>query len=314
MPVAQFTATIGRNSLNKVLHTLFKGEIQMNNRNKGILFIILSAFGFAMMSVFVKLSGDIPSLQKTLFRNAISCIIAFSMIIYHKESFFGKRENQKTLLLRSALGTVGIVLNFYAIDHLILSDANMLNKLSPFFVIIFSALFLKENLSLKQIISVLVAFLGAVLIIKPAFNIDMFPYLIGIFSAVFAAGAYTCLRALGGKEKYYTIVFYFSLFSVVTVLPFVLFTYKPMTIIQLTYLLLAGVFATIGQFGVTLAYKYAPAKEISIFDYSNIIFSAIISMLLFNQIPDILSFTGYIVIFSASLYMFLYNKNNKKIS
>jgi len=87
-----------------------------------------------------------------------------------------------------------------------------------------------------------------------------------------------------------------------------IFSYTPMTLIQFTYLILAGIFATIGQFGITLAYKYAPAKEISIFDYSNIIFSAIISMLIFNQSPDIISILGYIVIFSASLYMFMYNK------
>lgn len=285
----------------------------MSNRNKGILFIILSAFGFAMMSTFVKLSGDLPSFQKTFFRNLVSCVIAFFMIVYHKESFFGKKENRKTLLLRSAFGTIGIILNFYAIDHLILSDANMLNKLSPFFVIIFCALFLKEKIKINQILAVIVAFIGALFIIKPALNIDMVPYLIGLCSAIFAAAAYTFVRILGGKEKYYTVVFFFSFFSTVVILPFFLLTYKPMTLMQFSYLILAGVFATIGQFGITLAYKYAPAKEISIFDYSNIIFSAIISMILFNQIPDKFSFLGYMIIFSASFYMFLYNKKLDKV-
>jgi len=117
----------------------------MSNRIKGIILIILSAFGFAMMSAFVKLSGDLPSMQKAFFRNIVSFVIALGMIIYHKESFFGKKENQKLLIMRSTLGTLGVILNFYAIDHLILSDANMLNKLSPFFVILFFAIFLKEK-------------------------------------------------------------------------------------------------------------------------------------------------------------------------
>ena len=136
-----------------------------SNRSKGIIFIILSAFGFAMMSAFVKLSGDLPSLQKSFFRNLVASLIALSLIIKHKESFFGKRENQKILVLRSLFGTLGIVLNFYTIDKLVLSDANMLNKLSPFFVIIFSALFLKEKINTKQIISLIIAFLGALFII-----------------------------------------------------------------------------------------------------------------------------------------------------
>lgn len=285
----------------------------LSNRSKGIIFIILSAFGFAMMSAFVKLSGDLPSLQKTFFRNLVSSIIAFIFIIKNKESFFGKKENQKILIKRSIFGTLGIILNFYSIDKLVLSDANMLNKLSPFFVIIFSALFLKENINKKQIISIMIAFLGALFIIKPSFNLEIIPSIIGVFGAVCAAAAYTCLRVLRGKEKHYTIVFYFSLFSTIVILPFTIVMYKQMTLIQLVYLLLAGTFASIGQFGITLAYSYAPAKEISIFDYSNIIFSAIISLFIFGVSPDLFSIIGYLIIFSASLYIFWYNKKLDKI-
>lgn len=288
----------------------------MNNisdRTKGIMFLVFSAFGFAVMSAFVKLAGDLPSFQKTFFRNLVSCLIALFFIIKNKESFFGKKENQKVLLLRSALGTVGIVLNFYSIDKLVLSDANMLNKLSPFFVIIFSALFLSEKINFKQFIAIIIAFVGTIFIIKPSFNLDMIPAIMGILGAVFAAGAYTCLRVLGGKEKHYTIVFYFSLFSSIVIFPFMMAVYTPMSIQQLFYLLMAGVFASIGQFGITIAYKYAPAKEISIFDYSNILFSAIISFLIFGVLPDALSFIGYFIIFAASYYMFIYNKKLDKV-
>lgn len=288
-------------------------KITLSNRTKGVLFIIMSTFGFAMMSAFVKLSGDLPSFQKTFFRNITSCIIAFILIIVNKESFFGKLENQKTLILRSVFGTLGIVFNFYSIDKLVLSDANMLNKLSPFFVIIFSALFLKEKINIKQGLAIIVAFIGALFIIKPQFNFDITPSLIGVLGAICAAAAYTCLRALGGKEKYYTIVFYFSFFSTIAILPFMLIVYKEMSMLQFVYLILAGIFASIGQFGITIAYKYAKAKEISIFDYSNILFSAIISIVLFNVIPDYLSVIGYIIIFAVSLYMFLYNKKLDKI-
>lgn len=288
-------------------------NITLSNRTKGVLFIIMSAFGFAMMSAFVKLSGDLPSFQKTFFRNITSCIIAFILILINKESFFGKLENQKILILRSIFGTLGIVFNFYAIDKLVLSDANMLNKLSPFFVIIFSALFLKEKINLKQGLAIIVAFIGALFIIKPQFNFDIIPSLIGVCGAICAAAAYTCLRALGGKEKYYTIVFYFSFFSTIVILPFMLMVYKEMSMLQFVYLILAGIFASIGQFGITIAYKYAKAKEISIFDYSNILFSAIISIVLFGVIPDYLSVIGYIIIFAVSLYMFLYNKKLDKI-
>lgn len=290
-------------------------EIKKSNRLKGIFFIILSAFGFAVMSAFIKLSGDLPNIQKVFFRNLVSAIIALFLIIKHKGSFKGKKENRKVLIYRSLFGTIGIIFNYYAIDNLVLSDANMLNKISPFLVVIFCALILKEKINIKQISAIVVAFIGALFIIKPSFDVRVVPYIVGFLSAVFAALAYTCVRMLGNKEEYYTIVFFFSTFSLIAVLPIFIFIYEPMTIMQFAYLILAGVFASLGQFGITLAYKYAPAKEISIFDYSNIIFSAILSIFLFGVYPDKISVIGYFIIFSAAFYMFLYNKkqdNNRK--
>ncbi|MCC3865747.1 DMT family transporter [Terrisporobacter petrolearius] len=288
-------------------------EITKSNRLKGIFFIILSAFGFAVMSAFIKLSGDLPNMQKVFFRNLVAAIIALFLIIKHKGSFTGKKENRKILIYRSIFGTIGVIFNYYAIDKLVLSDANMLNKISPFLVVIFCALILKEKINPKQILAIIFAFIGALFIIKPTFDVRVVPYMIGFLSAVFAALAYTFVRMLGNKEEYYTIVFFFSTFSLITVLPMFLMVYEPMTPVQFIYLILAGVFASLGQFGVTLAYKYAPAKEISIFDYSNIIFSAILSIFLFGVYPDSLSIVGYFIIFAAALYMFLYNKRQDKL-
>lgn len=279
-----------------------------NNRMKGIIYIIISAFGFALMSAFVKLSGDLPSFEKTFFRNIVSVVVAAFMVIKNKGSFIGKKENRKILIARSVFGTLGIVLNFYAIGKLVLSDASMLNKLSPFFVVIFSALFLKEKIKPSQMIALIIAFIGALFVIRPKFDLMVIPALAGFFSGMSAAAAYTCVRKLGGREEHYTIVFFFSAFSTIIVTPFMLANFKPMTMYQFGCLLMAGVAASIGQFGITLAYKYAPAKEISIFDYTNIIFAAILSMILFGQMPDMFSFIGYLIIFVASLYNFLKNK------
>ena len=289
-------------------------EITKLNRLKGVFFIILSAFGFAVMSAFIKLSGDLPNIQKVFFRNLVAAVIALFLIIKHKGNFVGKKENRKILVYRSLFGTIGIIFNYYAIDNLVLSDANMLNKMSPFLVVIFCALILKEKINIKQISAIIVAFIGALFIVKPSFDVRVVPYIIGVLGAVFAALAYTCVRMLGNKEEYYTIVFFFSTFSLLAVSPVFIYGYEPMTISQFLYLILAGVFASIGQFGITLAYKYAPAREISIFDYSNIIFSAILSIFLFGVYPDKLSVVGYFIIFAAALYMFFYNKKQSKSS
>lgn len=276
----------------------------MNNIMKGIIFMLISAVGFSIMTLFVKLSGELPAVQKTFFRNFVSAVIAFVFVMYYKERLFGKKENQLLLIGRSIFGTLGIIFLFYAIDNMVMSDADMLNKMSPVLVIVFSAIFLKERVMRFQVVTIVLAFIGMLFIVKPSFSVEMMPYLIGLLSAVFAAAAYTFLRVLGSREKYYTVVFYFSFFSTVVLLPFVILFYEPMTAKQLIYLLLAGLFATVGQFGITLAYKYAAAKDVSIFTYSTVIFTTILSLAFFGEGPDVYSGIGYVIILSAMVYMF----------
>ncbi|MGL4990168.1 MAG: DMT family transporter [Sarcina sp.] len=286
----------------------------MNNKLKAIIFIIISALSFAIMSALVKFSGNIPAFEKSFFRNIVSLFVAFYLINKNKAPYFGQKENRTMLLLRAALGTIGIWANFYAIDKLVLSNATILNQLSPFFVIIFSYLFLKEKIKPIHIASIILAFIGVLFIVKPSFtmSVTLLASLIGLSSAVFAGGAYTCVRYLSSREKSYTIVFFFSLFSIISTIPFLIFDFIVPSFSQILLLLLAGVFASIAQFSLTFAYKYAPAREISIYTYTQVIFSAILSFIIFGVFPDKYSLLGYLIIILASLTIFLYNQKQNK--
>ena len=126
--------------------------------------------------------------------------------------------------------------------------------------------------------------------------------------AIAAGGAYTTVRYLGLRgERGPFIVFFFSAFSCIAVLPYIILNFEPMTLKQLCMLLLAGLAASGGQFGVTYAYKYAPAREISIYDYTQVIFAAILGFIVFGQLPDGLSFIGYTIICGVSVLMYIYN-------
>lgn len=286
----------------------------MKNKSKAILFIIISALSFALMSACVKFAGNIPAFEKSFFRNLVSCAVAFYLIKKNTAPCFGKKENRKMLIIRSTLGTLGIWANFYAIDKLVLSNATILNQLSPFFVIIFSYLFLKEKIKPIHILSIIVAFIGVLFIVKPSFtmNITLIASLIGLSSAIFAGGAYTCVRYLSSKEASYTIVFFFSFFSIIATIPFMLFDFVIPSLSQVLILLLAGVFASIAQFALTIAYKYSPAKEISIYTYTQVIFTAILGFIIWKTIPDNYSLLGYFIIIAASLNIFLYNQRKDK--
>ena len=174
----------------------------MNSRYKGIFFITLSALSFAFMNAFVRLSGDLPSVQKSFFRNLVAFLIALIMIIRSKDGFKIEKGNLKYMILRATFGTVGILCNFYAVDHLVLSDASMLNKMSPFFVIIFSFLLLKEKMSPAQALAVAGAFIGSLFVIKPTFtNMALVPSLIGLCGGICAGIAYAMVRILGQRDQ-----------------------------------------------------------------------------------------------------------------
>lgn len=283
--------------------------VNLNNKVKGIICVLIAAFGFSVMSLFVKLSGDLPAFQKAFFRNFIALLFILFMMLKEKISFVPEKGNIPALFGRSICGTLGLLCNFYAIGQLNLSDANMLNKLSPFFAILFSVILLKEKPGIVQLLGVAVAFIGSVFIIKPGFNSHSFvPALAGVLGGLGAGAAYTFVRKLGSKnENSKRIVFYFSAFSCLLCLPFMIAGYKHMSLLQLLYLILAGTFACIGQLGITRAYLLAPAKEISVYDYFQVVFAAILGFFFFGDIPDILSILGYILICGSGVAMFFYN-------
>ncbi len=280
----------------------------MSQRQKGILCIILSSFSFALMNLFVHLAGDLPSIQKSFFRNFVAMLFALAILLKEKPVVSLDKESKGYLLYRSIFGTIGIVCNFYAVDHMVLSDASLLNKMSPFFAVLFALLFLKEKINLFQLSSIILAFIGALFVVKPTgLNMDFLPALIGLFGGICAGAAYTFVRAMGQKGvQGPVIVFFFSAFSCLVTLPYLIFQFNPMSLQQTITLLLAGLSATGGQFGITAAYCYAPAKEISVFDYSQIPFAALLGFLFLGQIPDFYSWLGYLIICSTALAMFLY--------
>lgn len=282
----------------------------MDNRPKAITLMLISALSFSIMSAMVKLSGDIPIFEKVFFRNLIGLIIAYIMVKNSNIRLMGKRENQKYLLSRSILGLLGVILNFYALRYLVLSDASMLNKISPFFVTLFAIVFLKEKITKIHIPTLIIVFLGALLIIKPQFNFSVMPSLAGFVSAMFAAGSYTLIRFLSGREKSATIVFYFTFISVIVMFPLMILNYQKPTIIQFAFLIGTGVFAAIDQFALTNAYRYAPAGEVSIYNYISIISSAIIGFIIWSEVPDFLSIVGTVVIIAVAIFIYIYNEKD----
>lgn len=280
---------------------------------KGILCIIASAFCFSLMSLFIRLAGDVPTLQKCFFRNFVAMVIAVVTMLRARQPFRIGQGNLKYLLLRAVGGTAGLVCNFYAVDHIPISDASILNKLSPFFAIIFSVFVLREVANRFEWLAVCVAFFGAVLVVKPTFDAAVLPALIGVAGGCGAGFAYTYVRKLGQRgENSMMIVLFFSAFSTLCILPYLLFHYTPMTMVQWFWLIMTGTAAAGGQIFITRAYSYAPAKEISVYDFSNVVFAALWGFLFLGQVPDWLSIAGYVIIIGTAVVKWYYSQHGLK--
>ncbi|MDZ7821798.1 MAG: DMT family transporter [Candidatus Marinimicrobia bacterium] len=271
---------------------------------KAVFLMTLSSLSFAVMSLMVRLSGDIPLFEKVLFRNAISLFVALFIILKNGQTIWEK-ENRKFLVLRGFSGLIGVMLYFYSLSHLNMSDATMLNKLSPFFVIIFASFFLKERMNRYQIGGIIVAFLASLLIIKPRFDIDILPALMGLGSAVFAGFAYAVIRLLNLRgESSGTIVFYFSLISFIVILPLALTDLVMPGPAEWFYLVGIGVFAGIGQILMTQSYFFARASDIAPYKYLHVLFAAIIGIAFLGETTDISSLTGSVIIVMVFIYLY----------
>ena len=279
------------------------GEIKLkSNRIKGILCILAAALGFSFMTFFVRISGDLPTMQKAFFRNAVAAVVATVILLRSPEKFKIKKGSFGDIALRCIFGTSGLICNFYAIDRLGIADANMLNKLSPFFAILLSIPILKEVPKVRDIVATVIAFTGALFIIRPGGDMSVVPALIGLYGGFGAGTAYVFVRRLGGKgERTPIIVFCFSAFSCLVTAPFLITGFVPMTGWQWFCLIMAGVSASLGQFAITTAYKFAPAKEISVFDYTQVIFAAILGMIFLSETPSIFSIIGYVIIIGTAV-------------
>jgi len=283
----------------------------MNNQKyKGILLIILSALFFALMATTVKGVSHFPLVQKVFFRNFVGLVILSIYMRKHKALL---RINHKPLLLgRSLLGLTGVFLYYQPLSLLNLSEAVVINKLSPFFVVLLGGLILKEKIKPLQVLAILVALTGMILVVQPTANVNLGPALIGLTGALAAAGAYTIIRQLRHYDGPLTIVFYFCLISTLITLPLLIPVFVMPSLKEALLLILIGVFALIAQILMTNAYHYAPASQLSIYTYLNIVFSSVLGLVLFKENLEINFLFGAGLIILGGLMNFLAHRQGPK--
>ena len=277
-----------------------------NNIKLAVFTMILSALSFSIMQIIVKVSSkNIPLMEQVFSRNFITLLISFIFIVKNKEKIFPDKKNIIAVISRAIFGYLGVVTFFYATNNMLLADASVLQRTSPFWATIFAFIISKEKIFKIQWLALIIAIVGSIFIIKPQMNSNILTSLIALSSAIFAGVSYAIIGYLKGKESNSLIIFYFSLISsLISLLYFQSFIMP--NLYDLIMLILIGVFAGLGQFFLTISCKKAPVSTVSIFNYSGVIFSYLLSIFVLNEILDAYSIFGTILTIIAALMVYFY--------
>jgi drug/metabolite transporter (DMT)-like permease len=294
------------------------GTITLMNRFKqldnGVKYMLIASFTFAIMGAFAKLaSAHMSSLEVVFFRNIAGVVLVGVAVL--QKPMVHKGGKPFLLFFRGFMGFTALLAFFYNIAHIPLGDAMTFSKTSPIFTAIFAWMFLNEKLSIKAWGAIGVGFIGILFITQPT-GIGFSKYdLLGVFSGVGAALAYTSIREL--KKFYDTRAIVLSFMGVGTIGPIVLFIISayldvpeldfilgefvmPEGIVWF-YVIAMGLLATLSQVLMTKAYGETKAGIIGAVSYSNIVFSILVGMLLGDAFPDFLTSVGIVLIIFAGI-------------
>ena len=262
-----------------------------------------AAFFYAMIAVSVKWIDGIPPLEKYFFRSVFG--LAFICIFMVRLKIPFKYVNQGMLILRGLTGLAGGLTYYLAVSRAPLAEVISLSNMFPFLVVILSAIFLKEKIRPYHIVAVGISFIGAIFVIRPGFDeINMY-FIIAFASAVFSGVSYTILKHLRTTDTSEIVVFYFSLISVLGCIPIMLLgEFVLPTGYQFFQLSVLGLNATLYQWLLSSAYKYAPAGELSIYSYTTIIFSALLGIVLWQEYLVPATITGMACILTGGYIIF----------
>jgi len=277
--------------------------------------MLSACFFFALMGASAKEAlKEVPVYEAVFFRSFVSVIFSVFLILRHRASFIGNRP--LLLLGRGLSGFVALVFMFYAIANIPLGDAAILSQTSPLFVVLFSVVFLGEKFSSQIFILTLLSLCGVALVVQPSFHHINLATWAALASGVLAACAYIAIRQLHATESFLTMVFYFSFISMVFTLPPLLYRGVVPRPFILFLLFFGGIMGTFAQLLLTHAYKLEEASKVAPFAYTAVVFSFIMGVLFFGEIPNRSSILGSILIILSCILLTQYQRRllkNKEI-
>ncbi|WP_050910623.1 DMT family transporter [Vibrio campbellii] len=273
----------------------------------GVRFMVLSAFGFALMSATVKhvsLHG-IPVFEIVAARALVSLVISYLDVKRKGISVWG---NNKTLLFaRGAVGTMALMCVYYSVTTLPLAEATIFQYIHPVFTALLAVFFLKERIQSSTFICIALCLLGVYVMVRPETGPDaehalpLFSVMIAILGAFGSSIAYVIVRKLSQTEDSSVIIFYFPLVALPASILLIGDQFVMPDLYLTMMLVLVGVFTQIGQLGLTKAMQTQEAGKASAYSYVQIIFSVVLGIVFFGELPSAWTYLGGALIVTGAL-------------
>ncbi len=272
---------------------------------------VMASFLFAAMGATIKIASHRLDNEMVVFlRNLIGLLLILPLI--GRMGLARIRTRRPGMhLLRSLTGLSAMYCFFYALSHLNLAEAMLLNYSAPLFIAVIAVLWLDERITRDLFVALLFGFAGIALILKPDTGIFAPAALIGSLAGLFAGIAMVSIRRMSDSEPPLRIVFYFSLIAtLVSAIPLIWHWQTP-TRDTLAIMLLAGLFATGGQILLTRSYSLAPASRVGPYIYTSVVFAALLGWLLWRETLDGWALLGAILV-SCSGILAMRRKPSRK--
>ena len=268
---------------------------------RGALLMIVSALLFAGMAAGVRvLSQELPNAPIVFFRHFLMLAFLAPWLLRGGRGAL-RTDDFGGHLVRGLAGVAAVSCYFYAIAHLPLADAVLLNQSIPLFVPLVEWVWLGEPIPPRLWRLLLVGFAGLLLILRPGSGVFQPVALVGLASAALASIAQVGIRRLTRTEPVTRIVFYFGLIASLAAAPPAALTWRTPSPPTWAVLVLMCALATIGQLTLTRAYVYAPAARVGPFLYAGPVFAGFLDWLLWGRLPDPLFVAGAFLVVVAAI-------------
>ena len=273
-----------------------------NHLIQGALLILLGEALLAVMGALIKhLSQELPTELIVFYRNLFGLLLLLPIIL--RSGFSQLKTQQLPMhLLRASLGLTAMYGFFYVLGNMPLAEAFLVKLTTPFFMPIVAALWLGESIRRKNLVAIIIGFIGVIFILRPGTESFEPIALIGLGAAALAGSAKVCIRKMGGTENSVTIVFYFGLFSSVLSLIPLLWSWQVPLLHHWPYILLMGLMGTLGQLALTRAYRIANPGQIGPYVYSSVVYGAALGWFIWGEALLMTTLIGSALIIASGLW------------